>query len=286
MERIAPGGGSELRREASYVEEANCAGGELGRESGGERRRTIRRVRPRFYLPDMDPASGAGELVEDEASHLTRVLRLGAGAAIDVFDGRGGMFEARVVSVARGRVTVQAVAPAEAAREPGVRVTLVMSALKGDKMDAVVRDTTMMGVAAIQPIVSGRSEITAAAIERGHRTARWARIAVSSVKQCGRAVVPAILPPLDLGGWLQQPGEATPLGLIEPAAGKGAAFSDLARTESVALIVGPEGGWTSAEAEALAAAGVGAVSLGPRTLRADAAPTVAMGALFEAWKAW
>lgn len=243
-------------------------------------------MRPRFHVPDLDPASGAGELVEDEASHLTRVLRLGAGAAIDVFDGRGGMFEARVVSVSRGRVTLQVVAPSEAAREPAVNVTLVMSALKGDKMDAVVRDTTMMGVAAIQPIVSTRSEITAAAIERGHRTARWTRIAVSSVKQCGRAVVPAILPPISLESWLKQPCEAARLGLIEPATGKGASFSDLSPSASVALVVGPEGGWTPAEAEALAAAGVTAVSLGPRTLRADAAPAVAMGALLEAWKAW
>jgi 16S rRNA (uracil1498-N3)-methyltransferase len=245
-----------------------------------------RRVRPRFHLPDLDLASGAGELVEDEASHLTRVLRLGAGAAIDVFDGRGGMFEARVARVSRGSVTVRVVAPISAAAEPGVRVTLVISVLKGDKMDAVVRDSTMMGVSVIQPIVSERSEISVAAIERGHRTARWTRIAVSSVKQSGRAVVPAIRPPLSLDGWLKQPGEETRLGLIEPAAGQGAAFSDITRSESVALVVGPEGGWTAAETEALGAARVVAVSLGPRTLRADVAPTVAMSALFEAWKAW
>lgn len=243
-------------------------------------------MRPRFYLPDVDPASGTGELVEDEASHLTRVLRLGEGAAIDVFDGRGGMFEARVAEASRGRVRVRIVAPVAAAAEPGIRVALVVSVLKGDKMDAVVRDTTMMGVAAIQPIVSEHAETSVAAIERGRRAARWMRIAVSSVKQCGRAVVPAILPAVALGDWLKTPAEEARIGLVEPAAGSGAAFSDVAAAPSVALVVGPEGGWSRAETDAMAAAGVRAVSLGPRTLRADAAPVAAMAALFEAWKAW
>src|SRR5690606_28025198 len=98
--------------------------------------------------------------------------------------------------------------------------------------------------------------------------------------QCGRAVVPAILPAIGLGEWLQAPAEGERIGLVEPAAGTGAAFSDLAPAPSVALVVGPEGGWSGAEAGAMAAAGVRAVSLGPRTLRADAAPVAAMAALF------
>ncbi len=243
-------------------------------------------MRPRFHLPDLDRASGIGALVEDEASHLARVLRLRAGDAIDVFDGRGGMFEARVADVSRGHVTVRVVGPAPAAAEPAVHVTLVMSVLKGDKMDAVIRDTTMMGVAAVQPIVSERSEVTVAAIERGHRAARWTRVAVSSVKQCGRAVVPAILGPIGLDDWLKTPAGGTRFGLIEPSAGTGLAFSGIDRADTVALVVGPEGGWTTAEAGALRVAGVRMVSLGPRTLRAEVAPMVAMGALFEAWQAW
>ena len=91
--------------------------------------------------------------------------------------------------------------PAAVARRAGARnraspLTLAQAVLKGDKMDDVVRDAVMMGVAAIQPIVTARSEVTRAALERGHRRERWQRVAVSSAKQCGRAVVPAVLEPV------------------------------------------------------------------------------------------
>ena len=83
----------------------------------------------------------------------------------------------------------------DAVAEPRVAVTLAQAALKGDKMDDVVRDAVMMGVAAVQPFVTTRSEVTHAALVRGRRRERWERIAVASAKQCGRATVPAILEP-------------------------------------------------------------------------------------------
>ena len=79
-----------------------------------------------------------------------------------------------------------------------MQLTLVASVLKGDKMDDVVRDAVMLGVAAIQPVVSERSETSMAAMARSGRVARWQRIAVSSAKQCGRAVVPPIHPAMPL----------------------------------------------------------------------------------------
>ena len=154
-------------------------------------------MRPRFHLAELDREAGRGALADDEASHLIRVLRLGVGAEIDVFDGRGAMYRAAVAALTRDavRVTIlEAVAPAP---EPAVRVTVAMSVLKGDKMDSVVRDVTMMGAAVVQPIVSTRSETSLATLAKAHRAERWQRIAVSSVKQCGRAVVPDIPLPLE-----------------------------------------------------------------------------------------
>jgi 16S rRNA (uracil1498-N3)-methyltransferase len=242
-------------------------------------------VLPRFHLPEID-TTGHGLLVGDEASHLTRVLRLGVGAAIDVFDGRGGMFRAQVVETGRTGVRVAVVSPVPPAPEPAIRVTLVMSVLKGDKMDAVVRDAAMMGVSAVQPVVASRSEISLAAVTRAHRVERWHRIAVASVKQCGRAVVPPVHGPRELRDWLAHRGSDVALVLTEPAAGGGAALREIPRRDHVELVVGPEGGWSAEESAAFAAAGLRAVSVGRRTLRADAAPLVAMAALFEAWEGW
>jgi 16S rRNA (uracil1498-N3)-methyltransferase len=231
--------------------------------------------------------SGHGVLDPDEAAHVTRVLRLGTGAEIDVVDGRGGTFHARIVEVSRGRVRVRVEGTASAAAEPGVRVTLVMSVIKGDRMDEVVRDATMMGVAAIQPVVATRSEVSVATVARAHRRERWQRIAVSAMKQCGRATLPPVHEPVTLERWLGSPEAAAPvLVLTEPAVGAGSRFGSVPRSAAATLLVGPEGGWTPDEAAAFAAAGFQFVALGGRTLRADAVPLVAMAALFEAWLAW
>lgn len=253
-------------------------------------------MRPRFFLPNVAD-TGVGLLPEDEASHLTRVLRLGVGDEIDVFDGAGHMFRARVESVEGARVAVRTLGAAPAAPEAAVRVTLVMAVLKGDKMDDVVRDATMMGVVVLQPVVSARSEVRVASLARARRVERWRRIAVSSAKQCGRAIVPDVRPPVELKTWIVESADRTDVGrprpkrqpaivFQEPSLGGTTALRDLPRADAVQLVVGPEGGWSEDEHAAFEAAGFRAVSLGGRTLRADVAPLVAMAAVFEAWQGW
>src|SRR5207302_3612514 len=108
----------------------------------------------RFFAPALDPGDETVTLPRDEAEHLTRVLRLGVGDTVSVFDGRGREFLARVASAVRRNVTVQLVSRLDPAIEPAVHLTLVQAIIKGDRMDDVVRDAVMLGVAAIQPIVT------------------------------------------------------------------------------------------------------------------------------------
>ena len=82
--------------------------------------------------------------------------------------------------------------PWHPAPEIAIAVALVISVLKGDKMDDVVRDAVMLGVAGIRPVISERSEISLSTMAKSQRIARWQRIAVASAKQCGRAVVPVV----------------------------------------------------------------------------------------------
>ena len=86
--------------------------------------------------------------------------------------------------------------PREPAPEARLQVTLAQAVLKGDKMDDVVRDAVMIGATAIRPILTARTETTAAILEKGRRQERWERVAISSAKQCGRAIVPPILEPV------------------------------------------------------------------------------------------
>lgn len=245
---------------------------------------------PRFYVPAADATGRLADLPEDEAAHLTRVLRLRAGTPVRVFNGRGGEFEAVVEDAASGRVRVRVGAPHPAPRQPRVRVTLAQAVLKGDKMDNVVRDAVMMGVAAVQPIVTARAEVSLAALERGRRPTRWERIAIAAAKQCGRADVPPILAPRAFGDTLAALGHLTLPGpgllFVEPAAaGRGLALGDLAAAapRETTVVIGPEGGWEIEELER-AAAVCQLVTLGARTLRADAMAIVALAALYAVWK--
>jgi 16S rRNA (uracil1498-N3)-methyltransferase len=225
------------------------------------------------------------ELPEEEAEHLVRVLRLGVGDQVDVFDGRGGLWRAEVVEAGKRSAAVRPVERATPARELGVRVSLVVSVLKGDKTDDVVRDAVMLGVSAIQPMVSQRTEISLATLARSRRIARWQRIAVASAKQCGRAVVPVIDEPRSLDQCLAEATDGVRVMCVEPSAALGqvASVREVPKLRAAQVIIGPEGGWTVPEVAAAHDAGVILMSLGGRTLRADAVPIVALTALLTTW---
>jgi 16S rRNA (uracil1498-N3)-methyltransferase len=242
----------------------------------------------RFFAPTLDPGDERVTLPRDEAEHLTRVLRLGVGDTIGVFDGRGHEFLARVTSAVRRDVQVQLVSRVEAAPESGVPITLAQAVLKGDKMDDVVRDAVMLGAAAIQPLVTKRTEVTVSALIKAARVDRWRRVALASVKQSRRATLPDVRMPLALESYLADPPPALRIMLVEP--GAEAAGASLAALDGqpppadAAVLVGPEGGWTSEECASARAAGVRLVTIGHRTLRADAVPIAALSVLQFVWK--
>ena len=246
-------------------------------------------VYARFYAPQAHAAGDVVTLPDDEAEHLTRVLRLTQGDRVIVFNGRGQAFDATVQRAGKGGADVLLGLSREAAPEPRIAITLAQAVLKGDKMDDVVRDAVMIGVAAIQPVIAARSEVTPASLARGRRRERWERIAVSSAKQCGRAVVPAILEPVPfetIAALIDErrlPGPV--LMLVEPqAARKSVSLGALAeqRPSDASLLIGPEGGWTSGEIAA-AEDRCRLVTLGGRTIRGDAMALVAVAAVFAAW---
>lgn len=243
----------------------------------------------RFYAPDLDPTRPIVMLPEDEAQHLTRVLRLAPGATVAVFDGCGREFAARVESVVRGRVSLQILEPREAAPEPAVAITLAQAVLKGDKMDDVVRDAVMLGAAEIQPVVSARAEASEAALRQARRVERWRRIAIASAKQCGRAVVPHVREVVALGALLSGRSEADSamkLALVEPSQPRGQSLETLEtgrRPAAALVLVGPEGGWTPDELSQVEAGGFRLVTLGARTFRADAVPVAALAILQFIW---
>ena len=242
---------------------------------------------PRFYSPHLDPELASVILPPDEARHLTRVLRLGAGAEVTVFDGRGAEYRAVVEAAVRETASLRLVERLASAPPRAVRITVAQAVLKGDSMDAAVRDATMMGAEAIVPLLMAHSDVKSSFARRPETLDRWRRVALASAKQCRRATLPVISECQDFESWIAAPSPEMRLIFVEPSAESEAAplKSLLAQAPpaAVTVLLGPEGGWSSNEmAVALAAACV-PVRLGPLTLRADAMPVAALALLQGIW---
>jgi len=235
---------------------------------------------PRFFVPDLDWSRDAIVLPPDESHHLARVLRLQLDDELIVFDGLGRAAAAQVAVVDHRRTTVRLGDALPPDVETPLPMVIVQAVLKGDGMDAVVRDVTMAGASRLVPVITERSQVRPQSLERSRTRERWTRIAIASAKQCGRARLPVIDPPISFAEWLAEPFQGVRLILIEPGAAASPPRSLRAALQgvgagAVGCIVGPEGGWSAGECRSSLDAGCTPITLGPMTLRADAAALVA-----------
>lgn len=244
---------------------------------------------PRFLAPPLADGSRLIVLPDEEAHHAHRVLRLDRGDPVRVFDGVGHEWAGTVHEIGAKRVTIAVDRAVEITPEPPTDVTLAVGLLKGDQMDTVVRESTMLGAAAIIPLVSARVVAPARARVEAVRD-RWRRVAVQSSKQCGRAVVPIVRDPAGLEAVLVDATYDARVMLAEPGTGVRADHprepprprADNRRPRAL-LLVGPEGGWTADEVRLAVSLGAQLWRLGPRTMKAETAPTVALAALWTLW---
>ena len=248
----------------------------------------IRVMLPRFYAPDLDAELGRVKLSPDEARHLTRVLRLRTGDEVAVFDGRGTEFRAVVDTAVRETAWLRLLDRAPQVAPPPVRITVVQSVLKGGSMDDAVRDSTMMGADVIQAVLTAYSDVKGSLARRESTRERWRRIALAAAKQCRRATLPAIEAVRVFDEWIREPRDDLRLILVEPSArcAPRSVKSLLAAPvpPRAAVLLGPEGGWSSEELDAAVRGGCVPVTLGPLTLRAESMPVAALASLAAIWQ--
>ncbi len=233
----------------------------------------------RFFVEPGEIVAGRVLLGGQEARHLRTVLRLQPGAEVELMDGRGGRYLARIALFSKQGVELEIVGgglvPLEKERAP---LTLAQALLKGQKMDLVVQKATEMGVAAIQPLATART--VADPRDRQRRLERWRRIGVEACKQCGRAVPPEIREVVLWEKFLfvagQDRGYANRLLFWEEE--RQTRLADLLPLTPgpTLMVIGPEGGFEAQEVEAARAAGCRTVSLGSRILRAETATLAAV----------
>lgn len=237
---------------------------------------------PRFHVPEAAPGARV-TLPEHSAHHAREVLRLRSGNPVRVFDGAGQEFEATLDVVRRGEVSVRLGGLVAARPESPLQLVLALSPLKGDRMELVIQKATELGVSAIRPVITARTDAAARPALKGSRQDRWDKVACGAAEQCGRAVVPDVALACTLAQFLSEPQEGALRLLFDETPGQ-PALSTLERpTGPVLALVGPAGGWEPHEVERLQAAGFRRVSLGPRILRAETAAIALVAALQLLW---
>jgi 16S rRNA (uracil1498-N3)-methyltransferase len=212
------------------------------------------------------------------AAHVARVLRLGAGDAVTLFNGDGMDYPARIAALGHGTVDAEVTGRAAARAESPLAVTLVQGIARAERMDLVVQKATELGVAAIAPVATARSVVKLDADSRDRKAAHWRGIVVAACEQCGRARVPDVLEPVTLAARLAKPARAGLRLLLSPGADASLAAAARGAT-SVELLVGPEGGLEDSERQSALAAGYRACRLGPRILRSETAAIAALAVL-------
>jgi 16S rRNA (uracil1498-N3)-methyltransferase len=215
------------------------------------------------------------------ASHITRVLRLRVGAALVLFDGSGGEYEASIDKAHGGTVTVAIGEHRAIERESPLALTLAQGVSRGERMDLVVQKATELGVTHLVPVLTERSIVRLTAQQSDRKVNHWRAIAIAACEQCGRNRLPSVAAPVALAAFLREaPGAAaggTRL-LLSPE-GTTALKLGHPRPTALTVLIGPEGGLTDEEEQAAVAAGFSAVRLGPRVLRTETAAIAALALL-------
>ena len=231
----------------------------------------------RFFI-DSPLSLGTHSLPEAAAHYIGRVLRLPAGAAVQLFDGSGMEFRGELLEVGKKQVSVELKEEVPGMPESSLRIHLGQGLSRGERMDWAIQKATELGVAEITPIVSERCEVRLKDERADKRLAHWRQIAISACEQCGRSVIPQINPPVALAEWLSV--EAALKLVLHPVAEPLASHQPPA---TLAFLIGPEGGLSDAEVEQATRAGFLPARLGPRVLRTETAPVVALSVAQQLW---
>jgi 16S rRNA (uracil1498-N3)-methyltransferase len=221
----------------------------------------------------------------DAGHHAVRVLRLGVGEPVVLFDGLGGEFEARITRIDRGDVSVKTGAHVDIERESRLHVTLVQGLSSGDRMDITLQKAVELGVAAIQPVATERSIVKLKDERAQRRIGHWQNLVIAACEQCGRNRVPTVAAVLSLPEWLAQipmaPLQDEARLLLSPGAAQ--SLKELAPVTRMTLLVGPEGGLSPVETELAQSRGFNPVKLGPRILRTETAALATLSAIQALW---
>lgn len=230
----------------------------------------------RIYQPQALSAGQILNLSKEAAGHLIRVLRLQVGDDFIVFNGKAGEFHAIIIELSKNMVTVKLGEFDAVSRESSLQITLVQAVLRSDKMDYVLQKAVELGVTRFIPLITARSTLKLAPERWQKRSLHWQGVMLAACEQSGRTRLPKLENPMTFDVATTSI-KAEQRIILQPCVKQ--SINSLPRCQSVAVLVGPEGGWSENELKCARVATYSPIQLGPRVLRAETAGLAAVSIL-------
>lgn len=229
---------------------------------------------PRFFKENF---ANEPFICGDDAHHIIRSLRMRCGEELTVCDTKGTDYRCRITDCG-DTVSLEILGKTPSHAEPSVEVTLFQCLTKGDKMDTIVRQSVESGVTKIVPVLSSNCVSRPDEKNLAKKAERWQKIADEAAGQCGRGILPEVCGAVKLADAAVMAGKLDISYFCYELGGE--PIGEIGKEiKTVGLIIGPEGGFTAAEAELLVGRGSRATTLGPRIFRAETAPIAALAAV-------
>lgn len=231
---------------------------------------------PRIYHSEPLTSGSVIDLEADAANHVGRVLRLSQGAELELFCGDDHTYKAIIANASKKHVQVEITAKSYCSVESPLKIHLIQGISRGDRMDFTLQKSVELGVASITPLFTERCGVKLQGERLQKKIMQWQKIVIAACEQSGRNVVPVVKEALTLERYLALPQRPQTI-TLEPTATHSLKSAPVA--QELALLIGPEGGFSADEISQTRAASCLPVRLGPRVLRTETAALTALAAL-------
>ncbi|MDH2998991.1 16S rRNA (uracil(1498)-N(3))-methyltransferase [Pasteurellaceae bacterium LFhippo2] len=233
---------------------------------------------PRIYHPELLAGKTNCILSEDATNHVGRVLRMGEGAELILFDGSNHIFNAVIKTVSKKQIEVEITSSELDDRESNLPIHLGQVISRGDRMEFTIQKSVELGVTTITPLWSERCGVKLDGERQDKKIQQWQKIAIAACEQCGRNVVPEIRPIMKLTDWCKEQDGMLKLNLHPRAKYTIKSLPNVPQ-EGVRLLIGSEGGLSAEEIAMTETEGFTEVLLGKRVLRTETASLATITAL-------
>ena len=230
-------------------------------------------------------------LPEGVAAHLLRVLRLGEGSHVILFNGDGSDYEAELHAIGKNTASARILSVRPLSNESPLPLVLAQSVARGEKMDLILQKATELGVTAILPLITERCEVRLDSERGDKRHQHWLAVIASACGQSGRARLPQLQRVMSLDAWLDRDPEPDldvripasksrlPIFHLDPDAEHSLSSAATQLKHGGCFVIGPEGGLGERDLSRLKAAGSTGLQLGPRVLRTETAGLALIAAM-------